>query len=100
MWWWEGHTENWIHLIYIYKNIKARGGVRVKILILPRLKYAVALPFLISEWAGFLQSARRFKSYGRFRKEGHEGRKPIFLDFPYVLYKPKWGQKSPKNGHF
>ena len=34
------------------------------------LKYVVALPFLISEWSVFLQSAHRFKSYDRFRKEG------------------------------
>ena len=34
----------------------------------------VALTFLISEWAGFLQSTCRFKSYDRFRKEGHEDR--------------------------
>ena len=44
----------------------------------------VALTFLISEWAGFLQSARRFKSYDHFRNEGHEGWKPIFSDFPHA----------------
>ena len=42
--------------------------------------------------------ASLFKSYDRFRKEGHEGRTPIFLDFPYVLYKAKWNKKLPKSG--
>ena len=76
------------------------GGSGSKKIILLGLEYVVALPFLISEWSGFLRSARRFKSYDRFRKEGHESRTPIFSDFPYVLYKAKWGQKLPKNGYF
>ena len=73
-----------------------RAKKRSKNLIHLGLKYVVALPFLISEWSGFLRSARRFKSYDRFRKEGHEGLTPN----SYVLYKAKWGQKSPKNGYF
>ena len=69
---------------WIYKKIKSN--------------YVVALPFLISEWSGFLRSARRFKSYDRFSKEGHEGRTRIFLDFPYV--RQNGVKKSSKNGYF
>ena len=35
-----------------------------------------------------------------FVKRVMKADKPIFLDFPYVLYNPKWGRKSPKSGHF
>ena len=78
---------------HLHIQVKARGGgmSRSKNQILLEFKHVEALTFLISEWAGFLQSALRFKSYDCFCQKGHEGLTPIFLDFPYVLHNARFG---------